>query len=277
VAAIADAHAPFSYAGFAIRVAANAVDMLILAALNMAYSIASYEVFGPGPGIGSVSGRYFTALVGTVRRRRLLVDRHRSAQPGLARRARADPGRAALTGRAMRPVLISVVAGLLAARLAGAQSAPPSGNWRLQLPDKPWALVIDLPGFVLDEQWPGRNGTRRMIRAHDPDTSVIVSAFLERNPELTAKEQCRDLYWAKSQKSPNAYSDVTMPVRGPMAFVRGFVAEAHGRRVRWQNVHAHLFRDGVCMEIHLSKTLYEPDDERLFEAVLRTVRFADTR
>ena len=50
-----------------------------------------------------------------------------------------------------------------------------------------------------------------------------------------------------------------------------------GRSIRQQNVHAHLFRDGVCMEIHLSKVLYEPDDERLFEAVLRTVRFADTR
>jgi len=104
---------------------------------------------------------------------------------------------------------------------------------------------------------------------------VIVSAFLERNPELGSKEQCRDFYWAKLQKSPNKYSDVTMPGRGAMALVRGMVAEAQGRPVRWQNVHAHLFRDGVCMEIHLSKVLYEPDDERLFEAVLRTVRFAD--
>jgi uncharacterized RDD family membrane protein YckC len=43
-------------AGFWIRVAANVLDMLILGALNMAYDIASYEVFGPGPGIGSVSG-----------------------------------------------------------------------------------------------------------------------------------------------------------------------------------------------------------------------------
>ena len=174
--------------------------------------------------------------------------------------------------RALVPVILIL---LLALRETGAQSVPPGGTWRLQLPDKPWALVIDLPGFVLDEQWPGRNGTRRMVRAHDPETHVIVSAFLERNPELGSKEQCRDLYWAKLQKSPNKYSDVTMPGRGAMALVRGMVAEAQGRPVRWQNVHAHLFRDGVCMEIHLSKVLYEPDDERLFEAVLRTVRFAD--
>ena len=91
---------------------------------------------------------------------------------------------------------------LLAIGISGAQPIPPGGIWRLQLPDKWWALVIDLPGFVLDEQWPGRNGTRRMIRAHDPETRVIVSAFLERNPELASKEQCRDLYWAKLQKSP---------------------------------------------------------------------------
>jgi hypothetical protein len=176
-----------------------------------------------------------------------------------------------------RAVVSFVLLLLLAIGAAGAQPIPPGGICHLQLPDKPWTLVIDLPGFVLDEQWPGRNGTRRMIRAHDPESRVIVSAFLERNPELASKEQCRDLYWAKLQKSPNPYSDVTMPARGAMALVRGTVAEARGRQVRWQNVHAHLFRDGVCMEIHLSKTLYEPEDERLFEAVLRTVRFADAR
>jgi hypothetical protein len=178
----------------------------------------------------------------------------------------------------MRRVLAPLFLVLLLASLeAGAQLSPPGGVWRLQLPDKPWALVIDLPGFVLDEQWPGRNGTLRMIRAHDPETRVIVSAFLERNPELGSKEQCRDLYWAKLQKSPSTYSDVTMPARGAMALVRATIAEAGGRPVRQQNIHAHMFRAGVCMEIHLSKMLYEPDDERLFEAVLRTVRFADVR
>jgi hypothetical protein len=176
-----------------------------------------------------------------------------------------------------RAVVSLVLLLLLAIGEAGAQPAPPGGNWRLQLPDKTWALVIDLPGFVLDEQWSGPNGTRRMIRVHDPRTGVIASAFLERNPELASKEQCRDLYWAKLQKSPFTYSDVTMPARGAMALVRVTIAEARGRQVRQQNVHAHLFRDGVCMEIHLSKTLYEPEDERLFEALLRTVRFAHTR
>jgi hypothetical protein len=177
----------------------------------------------------------------------------------------------------MRGVLaLMLCGGLLAIPRAEAQPAPPGGHWRLQFSDKSWALLIDLPGFVLDEQWPGRNATRRMIRVHDAETRVIVSAFLERNPELASKEQCRDLYWAKLQKSPFAYSDVAMTSRGSMAIVRAMVAEMQGRSVRQQNVHAHLFRDGVCMEIHLSKVLYEPDDERLFEAVLRTVRFSPT-
>jgi hypothetical protein len=62
-----------------------------------------------------------------------------------------------------------------------------------------------------------------------------------------------------------------------MALVRAMIEEMDGRPVRQQNVHAHLFRDGVCVELHLSKVLYAPEDEGLFEAVLRTVRFADVR
>ena len=227
-------------------------------------------------------GRYVMALVGIlcagIGYFWIAIDpRHQGWHDKIVRTLVVRRGPSGVMGPAGRPVTRRVVGlalllpALLAIGPAGAQPAPPGGHWRLQLPDKPWALLIDLPGFVLDEQWPGRNGTRRMIRVHDPETRVTVSAFLERNPELASKEQCRDLYRAKLQKSPVAYSDVTMPARGSMALVRATVAEMRGQPIRQQNSHAHLFRDGVCMEIHLSKVLYGPDDERLFDAVLRTV------
>jgi hypothetical protein len=151
------------------------------------------------------------------------------------------------------------------------------GTHVLQFPEHAWQLQLDLPGFVLAERRVGPKEPHVMFRASHEETGVIVSAFLERNPDFTSKEQCRAHYWAKLQKSPFTHSDVSLVERGRMAFVRTMVREFQGRPVRRQSVHAHLFRDAVCIEIHLSKVRYEPDDERLFEAVLRTVRFSDGR
>jgi hypothetical protein len=58
--------------------------------------------------------------------------------------------------------------------------------------------------------------------------------------------------------------------------ILGVKSRFEGRPVRQQNVHAYLFKDGVCIEVHLSKVRDEPD-ERLFDTVLRTVRFGAAR
>ena len=155
--------------------------------------------------------------------------------------------------------------------------AQSSGTQRLRYADKPWALFVDVPGFVQVEEWASRNGTRRMFRAQNPDTRVIVSAFLERNPALASHAQCREVYWAKALRSPLPKSDLSQSATPDMAFVRWTTREFEGRPVMQRNVHAYLHHDGVCVEIHLSKVEYERDDDRLFDAVLRTVRFGAVR
>jgi tetratricopeptide (TPR) repeat protein len=42
--------------------------------------------------------------------------------------------------------------------------------------------------------------------------------------------------------------------------------------IRQENIHAYLGSGDLCVEIHLSKALFAPDDQKLFEEVLTTVR-----
>jgi hypothetical protein len=71
-----------------------------------------------------------------------------------------------------------------------------------------------------------------MIRAHNPDSDVVVSAFLERNPELSSTEQCREPYWAKAARSPFDKSDVERGMTGSAATVRWSLRAVDGRPVR---------------------------------------------
>ncbi len=48
-----------------------------------------------------------------------------------------------------------------------------------------------------------------------------------------------------------------------------------GLRIDQRHVNAHVVHDGVWLDVHLSKPRYTPQDDALFDAIIRTVRFAN--
>ena len=64
---------------------------------------------------------------------------------------------------------------------------------------------------------------------------------------------------------------------GATARVEWMVEEAHGVKLRQKNVRSNLARDGTCVDVHLSKVAYRPDDVQLFSDILKTVRLTDLR
>lgn len=114
-----------------------------------------------------------------------------------------------------------------------------------------------------------------MIRASNKKTDLIVSVFLESRPDLDSTEACKADYWGKASKSPIPKSEVQHVTVGSMAAVHWLVREYQGMPVMQKNINAYLFRDGVCIDVHLSKVQYEPKDEALFTTVLTSVRLSD--
>lgn len=149
-----------------------------------------------------------------------------------------------------------------------------SGTRRLGLAGKSWALVVDLPGFELVDSGSRPDGSGTMI--HLARGELNVSATLERRPDLLSTEACRADYWKEAAKSPLPKSDIRQLTAGALATVHWFVLEFQGASVRQKHVNAYLFRDGVCIDLHLSKVHHEAEDDKLFTAILGSVRFSDT-
>lgn len=155
------------------------------------------------------------------------------------------------------------------------QREPESPEVKVALPDKSWALVLDLPGFELHGSEVRPDGSGAMMEGSNRKSGLVASAYIEREEKIDSLEACKKKYWGKSSGGPLAKTDVREVTKPDMIAVHYMVPEFGGLQVRQQNINAYLYRDGTCIDIHLSKAQYTPEDEALFDAVLASVRFAD--
>jgi hypothetical protein len=149
-------------------------------------------------------------------------------------------------------------------------------TYSLSLPGKNWSLVVDLPGFTLQKEAARTDGSGTMMMAENLNTDVIISITLESKPDIRSTEACKTYYWNKSAGSPIKKSEIKHVPVGVIASVEWFVQDIMGFPIMQQNINGYQYHDGVCIDIHLSKSAYEPKDKALLSAILQSVRLSDT-
>lgn len=146
----------------------------------------------------------------------------------------------------------------------------------LSLEGAGWSLLIDLPRFRVDAKETRPDGSGTMIRGSSRKTGLVVSAFLERVPaSFGSASDCKEHYWSRTSQSPLPKSDVEHSSNAAMEVVEYMVEEFQGLSVMQKNVNAYSYRDGVCIDLHVSKIGFEATDDSLFTGVLESVRYSD--
>lgn len=177
--------------------------------------------------------------------------------------------------RIARVGLLLLIVGVLTSSTFAKKEKRNKNVESLSLEGTTWSLQIDLPRFKIDEQATRPDGSGTMIRGTSRKTDVTVSVFLERAADLHSTEECKAHYWGKALKSPLPKSDIEHKSTESMALVHWVLREYQGIPLMQKNINAYMYRDGVCIDIHLSKVQYEPADDALFSAVLDSVRYSE--
>jgi hypothetical protein len=174
--------------------------------------------------------------------------------------------------RIMR-ALMAVIA-VLAMALAGPVQAQEPGFAVFRLPEKDWGVGLSLQDFIITESRTYPDGKARLVRAERRAQGMILSAFIVPAAGDDSARGCRDGFWQRLQGSPAAagYREVRQSESGEMASSEYIIGEIQGVRIEQRHVHNYFGRDGSCIEIHVSKILFEPKDQELFTAVSRTTR-----
>jgi hypothetical protein len=163
---------------------------------------------------------------------------------------------------------LALGSGALGADAGAAGSA--AGPFALGLPDKPWRLLVTLPGFEM-EPVQSRAGGARALGASE-STGLAISLTLATSPGDPSARSCRDHDWAGRQKGALVLEDARLSAQGDQARVEFRVSSVDDKSVQEGHVLLYLQRDGVCAIVHLSKGHYRAEDAEAFERVLGSVR-----
>jgi tetratricopeptide (TPR) repeat protein len=172
-----------------------------------------------------------------------------------------------------KQVLVFLILFVAVAARAYARQADQSVR-RLSIPGQTWALEVKLPDFVVEQEQLRGDGEGRMIMAGIKDKGYIVSIFLEPIPHGESAAQLRDMAAADISKGSRLkVSDFKTSEYGKIPTLEYMIKEFEGQPVNQKNLNAYFVNAGYWVDVHLSKTLFRPGDEKLFYAVLDTVRF----
>jgi hypothetical protein len=102
---------------------------------------------------------------------------------------------------------------------------------------------------------------------------LVITAFLQKVKFAASSEKCRDDWWPRTERSTRIKpEELRQSESNGMAVVENIVPEFRGMAVRQKTVHAYLCSRDLCAEVHVSKEQFLPDDQKLFNDVLGTVR-----
>jgi tetratricopeptide (TPR) repeat protein len=150
------------------------------------------------------------------------------------------------------------------------EDAAAAGTIKLTPPGEDWLFLIDLPDFQVLVNGPPTDN-RRYVMAGKKLSGYGASVALERMKEPATFAGCQD-FQARRVRGSTLYQNVRLWSEGDTAFAAYNIPEVGGVKVRQENLFACKAKGHVYIDIHLSKTLYEPGDEKLFAAILQTVR-----
>lgn len=146
---------------------------------------------------------------------------------------------------------------------------------RLSVPGLKWALEVGLPGFVVEKEQTRDDGKAVMLMADIKEKGYVVSIFLEPIPHGENVKQLRDLGAGIKETSPFKLSDFKTSEYGQIPTLEYVIKEYQGLKVNQKNLNAYFVHEGYWVDVHFSKMLYKPGDEKIFYSVIDTVRFAE--
>jgi tetratricopeptide (TPR) repeat protein len=138
------------------------------------------------------------------------------------------------------------------------------GILELEVGPTPWQTEV---------RW---DGLETQLRAMNRPDHLLITAFLQKVNFAASPERCRNEWWPQTQKivkqGGSKLQDLRQTSRENMVLAEFIKPEFKGQPVRQKSLHAYLGSRDLCAEVHLSKVQFQPEEQKLFEEVLATVK-----
>jgi hypothetical protein len=140
-------------------------------------------------------------------------------------------------------------------------------------PGSPWILTIPADNFQLAEKQMRSDGQGAYFHLVDEKQNINLSMFIEPVKDCKDSKSCRDLIWKLGNPQWANPQNVMQSEIDNISVLELMVPSYQGMDIRQQNVYAEFVVDGFWVDMHLSKVLYKPEEHKLFERIIKSVRF----
>jgi len=97
--------------------------------------------------------------------------------------------------------------------------------------------------------------------------------FIEPASACKDSKSCRDLVWKSGNPTWINIKNVVQSEIGEISTLEFLLPSFQGMDIQQQNLYAEFVVDGYWVDMHISKVLYQPEDHKLFEQLVQSVRF----
>jgi tetratricopeptide (TPR) repeat protein len=146
----------------------------------------------------------------------------------------------------------------------------------MAVPDLDWALQFQIEGFQIEHQefLPDMDG--RALQASDSSTGLVLSAFIEPIERDGDAARFRNYTFENLKGSRLKFIDVEKFERGDAAFLDYTVVFAEDRPdFNQRNSYMFLVTKDRWVTIHLSRMMFRPSDQGLFDDFYKTVKIVE--
>jgi hypothetical protein len=162
-------------------------------------------------------------------------------------------------------------------RVVNVRNPPNTGRARIAISGSRGVLELD-PGQTAWHTELRQEGKEMYLTAMGRRDHLLVTAFLDQVSFAASAEKCRDERWPKERDALRSHDvdlgHITKITENGVARVEFFVDRGPGNsKVEMEDVHAYMGSGNLCAEVHLSKVGYRPEERKLFDEVLSSLRF----
>jgi len=144
---------------------------------------------------------------------------------------------------------------------------------RLPLPGKNWVLEFPFKDFRMKDAETLPDFEGRRILAENDKTKVILSVFLTPAKRPMDNKGLRESAWGGLKKLPFKRKAVKKYESGEWAFLEYVIKEVKDcKGLNQENIFAYQVKRDTWIDYHLSKALYKPADEKLFNDFIKSVK-----
>ncbi len=180
----------------------------------------------------------------------------------------------------MKRILLPMALFASVAIHAWAQKPPSADAVQISYPGKTWAVIINSPGFTVEENVMKLGGHQYLL-ANNKKTGITLAINMQQEARTVVADTCTVYLRRRIQGMENQglkdvrYSTAGSMSTGSMSVVEYLAPVAKGAPAQQKNLIACAAKEDVYVDIHLSKSQYTAADSQQFASIVERIRIAD--